>query len=113
MIVSFSPDCPFCKLAADRERALERDGSYRRVTWVTDKDAPSLAMFVHQLSPRSHYVVSAELFQALSVRAVPGLYLVDPQDHLRWVGPYRGDEPESLLMKRCEDAAASPATTSE
>jgi hypothetical protein len=104
MVVSFSPDCPFCKLAADREREGIRAAPFASVTWVTDKEAPSLAMFVDQLSPRSSYVVNEELLQELNVRAVPGLFLFDADERLRWVGPYRGDEPESVLRERCSRA---------
>lgn len=101
MVVSFSPDCPFCKLAADRERKGTRAAPFASVTWVTDKEAPSLAMFVGQLSPRSSYVVDGELFKELNVRAVPGLFLLDAEERLRWVGPYTGNEPESVLRDRC------------
>jgi hypothetical protein len=104
MVVSFSPDCPFCKLAANREREGTRAAPFASVTWVTDNEAPSLGMFVGQLSPRSSYVVNRDFFQQLGVRAVPGLFLIDAQERLRWVGPYRGDEPESLLRERCSRA---------
>ena len=71
MLVSFSPDCPFCKLAADRERDGARSAPFASVTWITDMDAPSLPTFVQQLSPRSSYIVNSDVFRELDVRAVP------------------------------------------
>jgi hypothetical protein len=109
MVVSFSPDCPFCKRAADREREGTRSAPFAEVTWVTDKDSPSVAMFASQLGPRSSYVVNSDLFRDLHVRAVPGLYLIDAQEQVRWVGPYRGDEPESLLRERCAKVLPQPS----
>jgi hypothetical protein len=103
MVVSFSPDCPFCKRAAERERDNERSGAYGSPMWVTDKDAPNLSWFVGQLSASSEASVNLDLFKALRVQGVPGLYLFDAQDRLRWVGPYHGDESESELSDRCSE----------
>jgi hypothetical protein len=103
MVVSFNPDCPFCKRAAERERENARSGSFGSPTWVTDKDAPNLPWFVGLLSPRSTSTVDLELFRSLNVQAVPGLYLFDAEHRLRWVGPYHGDESESELTERCSE----------
>lgn len=101
MVVSFSADCPFCKRAAEREREIQRSGGFSRVTWVTDTELPSLSAFVEQLSSGATVSVNRDAFLALNVRAVPGLYLIDGQDRLRWVGPYHGDESEQDLLARC------------
>jgi hypothetical protein len=101
-LVEFSDfHCPFCKRAAERERNNERSGAYGSPVWVTDKEIASLSWFVGELSPSSASVVSLDAFRELDVRGVPGLYLIDAQNRLRWVGPYRGDESVSELSHRC------------
>jgi len=101
MIVSFRPECPFCKHAAALESAAARGGAFSRVIWVAHELTDAMEPFPLLLRDGSEIVVSAEVFAALQVRAVPGLYLVDGAHRLRWVGPYRGDEAESVLADRC------------
>jgi hypothetical protein len=52
-------------------------------------------------------MVDAALYDALEVRAVPGMYLLDGQDRVKWVGPYRGDESSELLQARCDGVQPS------
>jgi hypothetical protein len=107
LIITFSPDCPFCKRASERERETARVGAYATTTWVAEGVRESLASFVARLPPRATHMVDAALYDALEVRAVPGMYLLDGQDRVKWVGPYRGDESSELLQARCDGVQPS------
>jgi hypothetical protein len=109
LIITFSPDCPFCKRAAERERRVERAPRYRSTTWVTDQERAALATFEAGLPVAASPLVDAGLYSALEVRAVPGLYLLDREGWVRWIGPYRGDESTELLDARCSGPDRSDA----
>jgi hypothetical protein len=109
ILISYNPDCPFCKRAAERERENPRAEPFARTTWVTGVERPSLARFDALLPPTATAVLDPELFRELRVRAVPGLYLIDPANVVRWVGPYRGDERAELLAERCAGTPAARA----
>jgi hypothetical protein len=113
IVITFSPDCPFCKRAAEREKSADRTGAYGTSTWVTGEHRESLAAFTASLPEGGAPVLDPALYRSLRVRAVPGLYLFDQDARLRWVGPYRGDEDTDLLAARCAaggpEAAADPA----
>jgi hypothetical protein len=109
IVISFSPDCPFCKRAAEREEASGRTGGYASSTWVTGEPRESLAAFNGSLPEGATPLLDPALYRSLRVRAVPGLYLFDQDARLRWVGPYRGDEDSSLLETRCTAGSAGPA----
>ena len=112
IVISFSPDCPFCKRAAQREKTADRSGSYATTTWIAAETRESLAAFTAGLPPYARHVVDAGLYRALGVRAVPGLYLLDDHSRVRWVGPYRGDEDTALLEARCAGGASQLASDS-
>lgn len=107
MVVAFSPDCPFCEQAAQREHFVQRSGTYAEPLWVTDEARPRLSTFVEVLPPSSRHAVAPEAFEALDVDAVPALYLLDKERTVRWVGAYRGDESTEVLAERCEGPASA------
>ena len=102
VIVSFSPDCPFCKHAAARERDTARSRPSMRATWITGQPTPALDEFLPLLEAGTKVIVDEGTFNELHPHGVPGLYLIDDEDVLRWVGPYRGDETEGTLTERCQ-----------
>ena len=99
-VVAFNPDCPFCKHAADRERETLGEESRAARVWFTDEAWNTLPDFVSE-HLRRDAKVSAELFHALHVHAVPALFLIDRRSEVRWVGPYYGDESDAVLASRC------------
>ena len=107
LVITFSPDCPFCKRAAEKEGATQREARYASTTWVTEGVRPSLQAFQDRLPAGASPVVDPALYEALEVRAVPGLYLLDAEGEVRWVGPYRGDESTELLDARCSGVEAA------
>jgi hypothetical protein len=107
VVITFSPDCPFCKRAAERETQARRDDSYASSIWVTSEPTASLDAFSARMPPRATRIVDAALYRSLGVRAVPGLYLLDGASTVRWVGPYQGDEDTGVLNTRC---LSTPAT---
>ena len=112
IVISFSPDCPFCKRAAEREKTAGRAGSYATTTWITAETWETLTAFAAGLPTGASHMVNARLYRALGVRAVPGLYLLDDESRVRWVGPYRGDEDTALLEARCAQDGAPLAVDS-
>jgi len=106
LVVSFQPECPFCRNAAERRRAAPAKRQ-SEVIWITDDWSPAVAEFVATFTDaNTRVVVDDTAFRALHVRAVPGLYVLGPEDQLRWVGPYRGDEDDELLAFRCSRHAS-------
>lgn len=99
-LVVFSPDCPFCQHAADREREKLTEASRVNRVWYTEKETATLAYFVEQHLHRQPGI-SAELVKELEVQAVPALFVLTPQGEIRWVGSYTGDEPDEVLAERC------------
>lgn len=112
LVVAFNPDCPFCGKAAERERQTARDAGWGETLWITDAERPRLAAFADDLPDRSRHAVAPEAFQALDVEAVPALFMIDGEGLLRWVGPYRGDETDEELVRRCS-AGTTPGSAEE
>jgi hypothetical protein len=102
-LIVFSPDCPFCQHAADREsQTLSEDSRARRI-WYTEKETASLPQFIAE-HLRRQPAISAELVKALKIQAVPALFVLSPEGEIRWVGGYHGDEPDQELAARCTGA---------
>jgi hypothetical protein len=99
-VIVFSPDCPFCQHAADRESKTLTEASRERRLWFTDSETARLPHFVAEKLHRQPGI-SAELVQALEVRAVPALFVLSPGGEIRWVGAYYGDETDQELRTRC------------
>jgi hypothetical protein len=99
-LVVFSPDCPFCQRAADREAKALTQGSRESRLWFTDKETASLQGFVDAHLHRDPNI-SAKLVEELKIQAVPALFVVSPQGQVRWVGGYSGDETDQELESRC------------
>ena len=101
LIVAFSPTCPYCKAAAVAE-ALLPDGGAIPTTWVMLHDNPSLGNdFLESVREESIVVYSEAAGDSLRVSAVPAAFLVGPDDVLKDVFPYQGDEPRAALLDRC------------
>jgi hypothetical protein len=99
-LVVFSPDCPFCQRAADRENATLEQTSRDQRLWYTEKETSTLSYFVQQHLHRQPGI-SADLVKELKVQAVPALFVLSPQGQIRWVGSYVGDESDRELAGRC------------
>lgn len=99
-LVVFSPDCPFCQHAADREQESLSETSRNRRLWYTDKETATLPYFVAKHLHRDPGI-SAALVKELKVKAVPALFLLSPKGQIRWVGAYYGNESDQELVDRC------------
>jgi hypothetical protein len=99
-LVVFSPDCPFCQRAADREAKELTEASRESRLWFTDKETASLQGFVDAHLHRDPNI-SAKLIEELKIQAVPALFVVTPEGQVRWVGGYSGDESDQELESRC------------
>jgi hypothetical protein len=99
-LIVFSPDCPFCQRAADREAKSLSESSRQARLWFTAAETTSLPYFVSehlQRKPR----VSAALVKTLKIQAVPALFVLSPAGEIRWVGGYTGNETDQELTDRC------------
>jgi len=99
-LVVFSPDCPFCQRAADREAKELTETSRSARLWFTDAQTATLPYFVSEHLRRDPNI-SAKLVEELKIQAVPALFVVSPQGQVRWVGGYSGDETDQELESRC------------
>ena len=99
-IIVFSPDCPFCQKAADRERKTLTEASLDRRLWYTDSETAQLPYFISEHLHRQPGI-SADLVRALKIQAVPALFVLSPEGEIRWVGAYYGDETDQELSDRC------------
>ena len=104
-LVVFSPDCPFCQRAADREAKELTEASRESRLWFTDKETASLQGFVDAHLHRDPNI-SAKLIEELKIQAVPALFVVTPEGQVRWVGGYSGDESDQELESRCTGTPA-------
>src|SRR4051812_36338427 len=109
-LIVFSPDCPFCQHAADRENETLSEQSRNERLWYTDKETATLPYFVQQHLHRQPGI-SAELVKELKIQAVPALFILSPQGEIRWVGSYYGNESDQELATRCTaDSNQGPKT---
>jgi hypothetical protein len=99
-LVVFSPDCPFCQRAADREAEELTDASRSSRLWFTDAETSTLPYFVSEHLRRDPSI-SAKLVEALKIQAVPALFVISPEGQVRWVGGYNGNETDEELIDRC------------
>jgi hypothetical protein len=104
-VIVFSPDCPFCQRAADRESEVLAAESQTKRLWYTDGETATLPYFVSEHLRRDPGI-SAELVKELKVQAVPALFVLSPQGEVRWVGSYEGDESDQELSDRCTNNQA-------
>ena len=99
-LIVFSPDCPFCQKAADREAQELTESSRQARLWYTDGETATLPYFVSEHLGRAPGV-SAALVEELKIQGVPALFLLSPEGQIRWVGGYQGDESDQELTARC------------
>jgi hypothetical protein len=99
-LIVFSPDCPFCQHAADREFEELTQASRANRHWVTDAETASLPYFISEHLHRDPGI-STDLVKELEVQAVPALFVVSREGEIRWVGSYYGNEPDQELIDRC------------
>jgi hypothetical protein len=99
-VVVFSPECPFCQKAADREAKALTDASREKRLWYTDTETALLPYFISEHLHRQP-VISADLVQELKIQAVPALFVLSREGEIRWVGAYDGDETDQELTDRC------------
>ena len=100
-LVVFSPDCPFCQRAADREATELTEASRQTRLWFTDAETASLPYFVDQHLHRDPRI-SAKLIEELKIQAVPALFVISADGEVRWVGGYSGNESDQELQSRCD-----------
>jgi hypothetical protein len=99
-LIVFSPDCPFCQHAADREKEALSEASRDQRLWYTETETATLSYFTQQHLHRQPGI-SAELVKELKIQAVPALFVLSPEGQIRWVGSYFGDESDQELAGRC------------
>jgi hypothetical protein len=99
-VIVFSPDCPFCQHAADRESDELAAGSRARRLWFTDAESANLPYFITEHLHREPGI-SGDLVKELKIQAVPALFVLSQEGEVRWVGSYYGDESDQELIDRC------------
>jgi hypothetical protein len=105
LIVAFSPTCPYCKLAAAAE-ALLPDGAEIPTTWIMLHGNGAIGTgFRAELRAESALVFGDSAGLDLQVEVIPAGFLVGPDDLIRKVFVYRGDEPRQDLMEECRNTA--------
>jgi hypothetical protein len=105
-IVVFSPECPYCQRAADRESDVLSENSRQDRLWYTAAETSLLPYFVSEHLHRAPGI-SEQLVKELKIQGVPALFLLSPEGEIRWVGGYKGDETDQELNDRCT-AARNP-----
>lgn len=112
ILVAFDPSCPHCRKAAEAE-ALAPDADLIPVTWIAPYDSLNAGRYQAWVHSASRVVRAREGWDFLDVQGVPAAFLVDRQNRIRRVWPYRGSESRTDLKSRCgSEATPAPLASS-
>lgn len=98
VLVAFQSTCPFCALAAERERKL---AEILPTTWVGSTLDDGASDYARRVHPDATVEISDNLYAELRVRAVPAAVLVDQDGVVRQAWPYQGTDDAESLAEKC------------
>lgn len=99
-LVVFSPECPHCRVAAERDAAQPSEERYP-VIWVGEGSRPSIDSFADSLSRSLSFFSSTDVRARLHVRAVPTAILVGSNSQVLLTFPYQGGVSKKQLQGFC------------
>lgn len=100
VLVVFSPECPHCRVAAERDASQSNEQRYP-LLWVGNGSPASVDSFAHALSAPLTVLASPDVRSLLQVRAVPAAFLIGADHRVRLVFPYRGGIAKTRLQGYC------------
>ena len=102
-IVVFSTRCPHCRVAAVRD--VENTSANRiPVAWIAsaqDSVGPEYRKYVRSDSPMFRFVNDSVATAQLLLKAVPAVFLVGPDETVRRVSVFTGQENHAQLREDC------------